>query len=526
MVCLGSKGEMNMDKLSPITYGAAVAAAEEILANASGVTDAVITEKTNSAVKLYLADNRPIFDTFPNEVIIVAMKDDSTFETRGFYEVGDGAECMYLVTSAWKPNSILVGTKYVIPLLGNDGEIKVQYFGIRTGEEYADFNSTIITSILNRIDFGSVLKFPTGHFYFSSTIDLTTGKKQLSLIGSGSSFTSDENTSGMTWLHFPTLAENGVGIAIGTGTLKDIIVCGNSTSYSCSLDRTKTYTASDSIVTETATIKAYGIKGGTMTTITNVAVMYFYWGMYINTNNVYITDVNFRSCHYGLTVGNDIKIKGLYGWNVMILLQIRGSISSVNQVRGDSIGLHLVEIASGSGVNLSDLDADYCIKSVVKIGDDATWTTHSSIVINGIHGRACVGKTYDVENDPVPSAQDITADTLHDYPLISIAAKTTVQGLAVTCGNAGGANPLDKTSNYLTPNILLCAGANSKLQGAVFNMADATIALTKDWLMQKIHSLSTYSDCVQASINADKGCLYYKKSYETITASKATTEDI
>lgn len=46
-----------MDKISPITYGAAVAAAEEILANASGVTDAVITQKTNSAVKQYLTDN-------------------------------------------------------------------------------------------------------------------------------------------------------------------------------------------------------------------------------------------------------------------------------------------------------------------------------------------------------------------------------------------------------------------------------------------------------------------------------------
>ena len=34
-----------MDKISPITYGAAVAAAEEILGNAEGITDEVITEK-------------------------------------------------------------------------------------------------------------------------------------------------------------------------------------------------------------------------------------------------------------------------------------------------------------------------------------------------------------------------------------------------------------------------------------------------------------------------------------------------
>lgn len=48
---------MNMDKFSPITYGAAVAAAEEILGNAEGITDEVITEKTNVAVQQYVGTN-------------------------------------------------------------------------------------------------------------------------------------------------------------------------------------------------------------------------------------------------------------------------------------------------------------------------------------------------------------------------------------------------------------------------------------------------------------------------------------
>ncbi len=48
---------MNMDKFSPITYGAAVAAAEEILGNAGGITDEVITEKTNVAVQQYVGTN-------------------------------------------------------------------------------------------------------------------------------------------------------------------------------------------------------------------------------------------------------------------------------------------------------------------------------------------------------------------------------------------------------------------------------------------------------------------------------------
>ena len=511
------------DKFSPMTYGAAIAAASKILANASGVTDEVIAKKVDERVNEYLAKER--FDIFPPDEVLATLEDNTIFSTRGFYKIGDGGECTYLYTSSWKSNSLLKNNYYLVPLSSNDGELNLQYYGIRTGSDYAESNSEILSGLMTRIDFGSCLKFPSGHFYFNDTIDLTTSKKQLSLIGAGASFSVDTNTSCMTWLHFPNLIDNGVGIIIGTGTLKDVIVCGNSESYSCSLDRTNTYTAPDSIVTEVVTVKATGVKGGTMTNISNVSVMNFYYGMYINTNNVYITDVNFRSCHYGLSIGNDIKVKGLYGWNVMILLQVRGSISSVNQVRGDSIGKHLVEIISGSSIYLSDLDADYCMKSVVNIGEDTTWTTHRSIIINGIRGRACIGKVYDTTSDTEPTAQDITEDTLKDYALITVSPKTTVEGLSVTCGKAGGANPLDVTSNYLTPNILLCAGANSKVQGTQFILAD-NIEMTKEWLTKKINSLSTYVDCVVASISCDKGNLYYKKSYSTVTVSKSTVETL
>ena len=502
-----------------VTLNAAKKYAEQL-----GLGGAGLQEKVNEQVNVYLAKER--FDTFPTDEVLATLADNTIFATRGFYKIGDGGECTYLYTSSWKSNSLVRNGYYLIPLSGNEGELNLQYYGIRTGADYAESNTEIMTDLLKRIDFGSLLRFPSGHYYFNNTIDLTTNKKQLSLTGATiASFTSDNNTAGMTWLHFPNLADNGIGILIGTGTLSNVIVCGNSESYSCSLDRSYTYTAPESIVTEVSNVKAYGVKGGTMTTISNVSVMNFYYGMYINTNNVYITDVNFRSCHYGLSIGNDIKVKGLYGWNVMILLQVRGSISSANQIRGDSIGMYLVEITSGSSIYLSDLDADYCMKSVVNIGEDTTWTTHRSIIINGIHGRACIGKVYDTSSDTEPTAQDITEDTLKDYALITVSPKTTVDGLSVTCGKAGGANPLDVTSNYLTPNILLCAGANSKVQGTQFIIAD-NIEMTKDWLTKKINSLSTYVDCVIAAISCDKGNLYYKKSYSTVTVSKSTVETL
>lgn len=479
------------------------------------------TDKLNA----YLTEYRPTFDTFPCDETLAKLKDNTIFNTRGFYKIGDGGECTYLYTKSWKANSLVRNGKYLIPLSCGEGELNLLYYGIRTGAEYAESNTEILSGLMARIDFGSMLRFPSGHFYFNDTIDLTTSKKQLSLCGAGATFSVDTNTSGMTWLHFPNLAEDGVGILVGTGTLRDFVVCGNPESYSCSLDRTHTYTAPESIVTEVANVKAYGVKGGVMTTISNVSAVNFYYGMYIDTNNVYITDVNFRSCHYGLSIGNDIKVKGLYGWNIMTLLQIRGALSSVNQIRGDSIGEHLVEIISGSSIYLSDLDADYCMKSVVHIGEDATWTTHKSITINGIRGRACIAKAYDTAVDTEPTAQDITADTLRDYALITVSPKTTVEGMQITCGKAGGANPLDSTSKYLTPNILLAAGADSKVQGLQFILADNSVEMTKEWLMNKINNLSTYTDCVVASISCDKGSLYYKKSYSTVTCTVSTTQE-
>lgn len=490
------------------------------------VTHGEFDEQVGAKINAYLDVNRPVFDTFPTDEVLATLKDNTIFSTRGFYAIGDGGECTYLYTSSWKTNSLVRNGKYLVPLSCGEGELNLQYYGIRTGENYAEANTEILADLFKRIDFGSLLKFPSGHFYFRDTIDLTTGKKQLSLVGAGATYSVDINTSGMTWLHFPNLVDDGVGISIGTGTLSNVVICGNAESYLCSLDRSYTYTAPESIVTEIVNVKAYGVKGGTMTTISNVSVMNFYYGMYINTNNVYITDVNFRSCHYGLSIGNDIKVKGLYGWNVMTLLQMRGAIASVNQIRADSVGEHLVEIISGSSIYLSDIDADYCMKSVVKIGEDDTWTTHKSLIINGVRGRACIGKVYDSTADTEPTAQDITADTLAEYALITVAAKTTVEGLSVTCGKAGGANPLDVTSNYLTPNILLCAGANSKVQGAQFNVADSSVEMTKEWLINKMHSLSTYADCVVASVSCDKGNLYYRKSYSTVTASRATTETL
>ena len=130
----GSRGESNMDKFSSITYGAAIKAAEEILANAAGVTDEVITEKTNSAVTQYLSK--------PSNL------DDAGIVTTG--------TLLKSITS----------------------HINVLWYGLdNTGEkDNADLLQTILDSVPN----GTTLYFPTGEYLLSHGV---TVNKSIQLLG-------------------------------------------------------------------------------------------------------------------------------------------------------------------------------------------------------------------------------------------------------------------------------------------------------------------------------------------------------
>lgn len=488
------------------------------------VTHSEFDEQVGTKINAYLAKYQ--FDIFPTAEVIATLENDTRFETKGFYNVDDGAGCTYLCTKTWKANAMIIGGYYILPLTQTKGEIYLPYYGVRSGADYAESNSEIINTITtsNDYNFGSLLKLPVGHFYFNETIDLYA--KQLSLMGSGNgNFTADINTWGATWIHFPNLVEDGVGINLGTGTISNFIVYGNAESYSCSLDRSVTYTAPESIVTEVVNVKAYGIKGGSVTKINNVSVMNFYYGMWLKTGNMYVTDVNFRSCHYGLSIGNDTKVKGVYGWNIMTLLQVRGAVSSVNQVRADSVGNHLVEITGGHDIYLSDLDADYCVNSLLHLGS-TDWTSIKGLVVNGMHGRVCTCHSYDKTTDEVPTAILATTENYQEYGLITVGTKVTVQGMTITTGNIGAINPFDTTSNYLTPDILLCADINSNVRGINFILTDYSVENTKEWLKNHIGIISTNTDCASICINSSKGAIYYCKSGTVEEYAKQSTETL
>ena len=62
-------------------------------------------------------------------------------------------------------------------------------------------------------------------------------EKQNNIKGAGASFTSDLNTNGLTWLHFPNLQENEAAITSTTGTLSDFMLVGNPKTYTLSIYR-------------------------------------------------------------------------------------------------------------------------------------------------------------------------------------------------------------------------------------------------------------------------------------------------
>lgn len=470
-----------------------------------------------------------VFETFPNDTILESLPVDSTFEVKGFYSTGDMQKCLYRKTTQYTANSIAKAnsTYYIKPITSNENIVFLPYYGIRAGKQYSSQNSTILSNIT--LKHGTTLKLPVGDYYFENPMDLKT--KQLSLIGECMSFTPDSNTNGITKLIFNNLQEGQSAITIGTGSLFNVCILGNSEHYDYTIDRSKTYTDKNNIEKEVSTIKNYGIKGGAITTINNVVVQNFYYGAYLDTSNIYINNFFARKCHIGLSIGGDTKCKGVYGWDIHTLLQIRNSISSAIQVRADSCH-HLVHLIGYSGsIYLADLDGDYCLGSLLKIGNAGEWGSIGSLTVNGMHGRACCLNVYNTETDTAPTSSNVTEAEVSNYGFISIEKNNRLDGAIITLNAIINDNPLDGASNYLTPQILI---ASAGVCYAMFNTTflstygtDGSIRITKQNLLNSVALLGDSANNTRISINTNSAIYYINKTNPTdINVYKQTVETL
>lgn len=470
------------------------------------------------------------FNTFPSDEVLSALPINSTFEVKGFYDEGDMPKCLYKKV-LWSSNSIDKTNYCIKPITEQIGEISLITLGIKPGSENAKLNSQIISNTF--FEFGSVIKLPVGNFYFDRPIDLKS--KQCSLIGTNMSFTRDLNTKGITCLHFPNLLEGENAITIGAGTLVNFVLVGNDSNYSFKIDRSKTYVDKDNIVNEVVINKTKGIVGGSTTTrINNVHVRNFYYGVYLNTGNYYIDSFYASECHFGISIAGDTKCVGVYGWDVHTLLQIRASISSAMQVRGDSV-CHLVNVCGGNtkGVQLSDLDADYCLGSVILIGEKDIWGSVSGLTVNGIVGRHCVYNCYDITTDEPPTSHSIlNSDDVRLWGFIGVLSKTHLNGAIITLSNELTSNPMDTTSNYRTPDILLAVGTNSNVIAEFITPikdyygTDGTITITKQVISDMIKSFCNNVNNTRITLITPSNNYYYLRNGSNVTTKTNTLIDL
>ena len=470
------------------------------------------------------------FNIFPSDEVLSALPINSTFEVKGFYDEGDMPKCLYKKV-LWSSNSIDKTNYCIKPITEQTSEISLVTLGIKPGSENAKLNSQIISNTF--VEFGSVIKLPVGDFYFDRPINLKS--KQCSLIGTNMSFTRDLNTKGITCLYFPNLLEGESAITIGAGTLANFVLIGNINNYSFKIDRSKTYVDKNNIVNEVVVNNTKGIVGGSTTTIIkNVHVRNFYYGVYLTIGNYYINSFYASECHFGISVGGDTKCVGVYGWDVHTLLQIRASISSAMQVRGDSV-CHLVNVCGGNtkGVQLSDLDADYCLGSVILIGEKDVWGSVSGLIVNGIVGRHCVYNCYDITTDEPPTSDSIlNSDDVSLWGFIGVLSKTHLNGAIITLSNELTSNPMDATSNYRTPDILLAIGTNSNVIAEFITPikdyygTNGATTITKQVISNMIKSFSANTNNTRITLITPSNNYYYLRNGSAITTKTNTLIDL
>ena len=447
------------------------------------------------------------FKTMPSTATLLTMPLGTVFETEGFYTEKDGHGGRYIITtsSSTGRGGLKISNdpaKYLVYIDTNYGKasnyIDVCRYGIReygigtvdldtitAQNTYADINSDIISRIYapnNKTYF----QFPIGRFFFKDPLSLSIygirGNTTPNIPTDDASYSGYGQSLGATILYFPFLTNGQSGLTVNLGNIENLVVFGNPRTYQFNIDRSKTITAPDEVVTETIAqdngedIKCIGINKTSNGYIKNVIVAYFYTGIYSATANIYMSDLFIRACHTGITVGNDNKMVGIYGWRVHTLLQFRGAISSAESVRVDSC-VHVANLVQGAGITLTDVDGDYCTDSLIVIGSEEQWKSVSEAVLTGIHGRCCTLKSYDTTQGTSPDVRDLV-DT-SGYGVIRILKNCVLKDSYIVFNLIGNRNPFDTSSNYKTPNIALTMAQDGSMTNAqrnqfIINSADVS----------------------------------------------------
>ena len=421
------------------------------------------------------------YNTMPSIADLFALPNYTVFETDGFWEQADGNGGKYLISTIYGTGTLKLenngSTRYLYALDERGGllnHIDVCRYGIRGVKRingtldpttsYATQNSAILSNFVNAF-MDATLVFPRGKFVFESPFNLSYSNRVYAITGAGTpNVRTDASSSSSgdwdigTMLVFPFLTDGQIALR-GSANIENLAVVGSLDTYNIEFDRTKTITAPNEVVTETIAesggtpIKCTGIYKQNVGYIKNVFVYGFYTGVEVQTSNTMVQNLFIRKCHFGITMGNDVKCIGIYGWDVHTFIKITGSISSVVQARIDN-SVHALHLYSGKGITVSDIDADYCTEEMILIGDtDSNSKGADGVRIENVHGRYGTLKSFD--KTQMPDGYDVRnlVDT-SGYGLIRVIGSSIFRNSHISVNYYGTSNPFDTTSNYLCPNII------------------------------------------------------------------------
>lgn len=460
--------------------------------------------------------NIQYYDLMPTDTELFAMKNNTIFSTIGYYSLDDGNGGLYKITTTWTKNTkrIVQGanTRYLL-VIDDEGwqreHLNLGRLGVRrynstqetlTAENtYATNNSDVLDAILDSgtMTRGNTWYLPSGRYFFERPISLAyqrnlCGDKIPDMTYRALLNNAFENACG-TILYFPFLENGQTGITSANGVLSDITVIGscspNLKNYDFTIDRTKTITAPDEVVTEVIAqvddvdYKTTGIKKSAAGNVDNVRVAGFYTGFeQTSGTNLYMNNIFARNCHYGYILTNDAKVRGVYGWDVHTLVYAKYSLISVVQLRIDSC-VHALEMLGTKSCNFIDVDGDYCTDNLIYATDNCNNNT-----LFGIHGRCCTLKAYNKNTDPDGIDVRDLSDT-SGYGLIRYVGNyTSFKNNYIVANSIGGSNPFDTTSSdYLTPKILFTY-SNSNNPTIIDNYFVVAESLTEDSILKSIQT--------------------------------------
>lgn len=458
----------------------------------------VTTANTNTlaAAKEYTDDALGfVFDTFPTEEEVNALYSGAYFTTKGFYAKNDGLGHTYHVSASAMTFYVPYGNMFIAPVgvTAELRDIRVDLYGVRRGyADYADRNSEILSALIPNLYNGYTLSFDSGHYYFSSPIVGPT-ERYITLKGvCSNAIVNSYDLNQGTFLHFPELADGQAAVDIYAGSVQDLAIVGNSSVCNVTIDRTVTGTDPDSIVTLVDTGTTYGIRfnGVWGYLVQNVRVQSCTYGIYGNSTTSSIFNAMIKRCKIGISVGNDTKISDVELDSVYIGIELRGQLASATNIRGDSIGKHLIECHNGKCL-MSNIDGDYCVGSLIHYGGGNKY-------IHLGQATACMGRVAAKNSYTRSSSFDLANITDADYEYcsyISIAPDTQVFGGQIDVVNVG-ANPMDSSSSYLHPNAVMSIGTGCTVKGVVVKCNvpyDADLAYFN---RNVIKNLSTYAESV------------------------------